>query len=204
MTLAQEAVDDKTNEISACGDLSENLIVRGRAVTADALLTQRKIAEQIIAEGGDYVMVVKENQPQLLRDIQLLFREGGKNTDTAEQTDSGHGRIGHRLVTTSTELRDYCNWPGLVQVFEVKRRVVIKKSGEERHETVCVVSGLPSEKAGAADLLRILRGHWNIENKSHRMRDVTFDEDRSQVRCGSTPRVMAALRNTAIGGTSGH
>jgi len=61
------------------------------------------------------------------------------------------------------------------------------------------VTSLTSERATPGRVLDLVRGHWGIENKSHWVRDVTFDEDRSQVRCGSIPQVMAALRNTAIG-----
>ena len=55
------------------------------------------------------------------------------------------------------------------------------------------------ERASPERLLALVRGQWQIENQSHWVRDVTFDEDRSQVRCGSIPQVMTALRNTAIG-----
>jgi hypothetical protein len=61
------------------------------------------------------------------------------------------------------------------------------------------VTSLTPERADAARLLAVVRGHWSIENRSHWVRDVTFDEDRSQVRCGNIPQVMAALRNTVIG-----
>ena len=61
------------------------------------------------------------------------------------------------------------------------------------------VSSLVPERSTPAQLLAFVRGQWQIENRSHWVRDVTFDEDRSQVRCGSIPQVMAALRNTAIG-----
>ena len=61
------------------------------------------------------------------------------------------------------------------------------------------VTSLRSERATPGRVLELVRGHWQIENKSHWVRDVTFDEDRSQVRCGNLPQVMAALRNTTIG-----
>jgi hypothetical protein len=61
------------------------------------------------------------------------------------------------------------------------------------------VTSLAPDRAGPADLLRLWRGHWHIENKLHWVRDVTVDEDRSGVHAGHAPQVMAALRNAAIG-----
>jgi hypothetical protein len=74
-----------------------------------------------------------------------------------------------------------------------------QKTGEERVEVVYGVTSLRPERVTPGQLLAFVRGHWHIENKSHWVRDVTFDEDRSQVRCGNIPHVMAALRNTTIG-----
>jgi len=81
----------------------------------------------------------------------------------------------------------------------VERHVLCPKTGEVREEVVAGVTSLAPERAAAAQLLALVRGHWQIENRSHWVRAVTFDEDRSQVRCGSIPQVMAALRNTVIG-----
>lgn len=79
------------------------------------------------------------------------------------------------------------------------RRTTIKKTGNVREETVYGVTSLTPEQADAGLLLELVRCHWHIENRSFWVRDVTFDEDRSQVRCGNIPQVMAALRNTVIG-----
>jgi hypothetical protein len=84
-------------------------------------------------------------------------------------------------------------------VFRVVRRVVTKRTGEVRWETVYGVTSLRPTQITAAQLLRVLRQHWHIENCSHWVRDVTFGEDASQVRSGSIPQVMAAVRNTVIG-----
>ena len=75
----------------------------------------------------------------------------------------------------------------------------MKKTGAVREEVVMGVTSLAPERADATRLLALGRGHWQIETKSHWVRDVTFDEDRSQVRCGHIPQVMAGLRNTVIG-----
>lgn len=202
LTLWQQAVADKTNEIPVLEDVLHGLVVEGRVITVDALLTQRAIAQRIVQGGGDYVMIVKGNQPQVQQDIQLVFQEAHALAETmaaTETVDSGHGRIEQRHLTASTALAGYSDWPGLGQVFQIERSVTLKKSGKERHEVVHGVTSLGPDRAGPERLLRVVRGHWQIENKVHWVRDVTFDEDRSQVRCGSIPQVMAAFRNTAMG-----
>jgi hypothetical protein len=84
-------------------------------------------------------------------------------------------------------------------VFRLVRRVVTKKTGVVREETVYGVTSLTPTRGTAAQVLHAGRLHWHIENRSHWVRDVTFGEDASQVRTGSIPQVMAALRNTVIG-----
>jgi predicted transposase YbfD/YdcC len=201
LTLAQQAVDAKTNEITQVETVLRQIVLQDRVVTMDALLTQRSVAQTIVDEGGDYVMTVKANQPQLRADIELVFTlpPAGDRQETARTVDIGHGRIEQRNITTSEALVGYSDWPGLAQVFEVGRHVLIQKTGQERAEVVYGVTSLPPERATPERLLELVRGHWQIENKSHWVRDVTFDEDRSQVRCGNIPQVMAALRNTTIG-----
>ena len=201
VTLAQHAVDDKTNEITAVETILEQLVLEGRIVTMDALLTQRHVAQTIVDKGGDYVMIVKENQPQLRADIELVFTlpPVGDYQATTRTVDVGHGRIEQRKLTTSEALVGYSDWPGLAQVFELGRHVMFPKTGQERVEVVYGVTSLRPEQAPPERLLALVRGQWQIENKSHWGRDVTFDEDRSQVRCGNIPQVMAALRNTTIG-----
>lgn len=202
LTLAQHAVDDKTSEMFAIEDLLDILMLTGRVVTVDALHTQRFTAQTILDWDADYVMIVKDNHPEMLADIQLLFRESDVVAETLTRTetvDAGHGRIERRQLVASTALADYLSWPGLQQVFRVERTVTIKKTGQQHHEVVYGITSLAPDKADAARLLRLVRQHWRIENKSHWVRDVTFDEDRSQVRRGTIPQMMAALRNVAIG-----
>lgn len=201
LTLAQQAVDDKTNEITQVETVLRQLVLKDRVITMDALLTQRHVAQAIVDGGGDYVMIVKDNQPKLRDDIELVFTlpPAGDRQETARTVDIGHGRIEQRNLTTSEALVGYSDWPGLAQVFELGRHVITQKTQKERVEVVYGVTSLEAERGTPERLLDLSRGHWHIENKSHWVRDVTFDEDRSQVRCGNIPQVMAALRNTAIG-----
>lgn len=206
LTLAQCSVDfkdgDKTNEIGAMPELLQNLVLEGKIITADAMHTQRKTCQTIVDGGGDYVMIVKDNQHKLLDDATTTFH--GPFSPMLEKSydstvDAGHGRIEKRCVTACGELPHYMDWPGLKQVFMVERSTTIKKTGKYYAETVYGITSFTPEQAEASRLSGLVRGHWCIENKSHWVRDVTFDEDRSQVRSGNIPQVMAALRNTAIG-----
>jgi predicted transposase YbfD/YdcC len=201
LTLTQQAVAAKTNEITEIETVLSQIVLTGRVVTMDALLTQRQVAQTLVDAGGDYVMIVKDNQPQLKADIALVFTmpPAGDRQESVRTVDVGHGRIETRNLTTSQALVGYSDWPGLAQVFEVGRYVITKKTGKEQSEVVYGVTSLSPERATPGRVLELVRGHWAIENKSHWVRDVTFDEDRSQVRCGNIPQVMAALRNIAIG-----
>jgi hypothetical protein len=167
----------------------------------DALLTPRHIAQTIVDKGGDDGMIVKENQPQLRADIALVFTlpPVGDRQAPARTVDLGHGRLEQRNLTTRAALVGYSDWPGLAQVFELGRHVMFPKTGKERVAVVYGVTSRRPERATPERLLALVRGQWQIENQSHWVRDVTFDEDRSQVRCGNIPQVMAALRNTTIG-----
>ena len=202
VTLGQQAVDAKTNEIPQAEELLTALVVAGRVFTMDALLTQKDFAQQIVDGGGDYVMIVKGNQPQLQEEIATVFALGPAPAEQRQQAHTvevGHGRIEQRALTSRDVLAGYSTWPGLAQVFQVARETTDKKSGKARAETVYGVTSLRMEQSSATCLLELVRGQWTIENRSHWVRDVTFDEDRSQVRTGNVPQVMAALRNTAIG-----
>lgn len=203
LTLGQLAVDDESNEIGAAPDLLADLILEGRIFTMDAQLTQRQIAQTIIDHQGDYVMIVKDNQPTLRADIELLFADPDAAAffieDRHVMTNKGHGRLEVRILQSSSALNDYLDWPGVQQVFRLDRKRIILKSGEVQTETVYGITSLSAQRAGAASLQRLVRGHWSIENRSHWVRDVTFGEDHSQVRNGQLPQVMAALRNCVIG-----
>jgi predicted transposase YbfD/YdcC len=104
-----------------------------------------------------------------------------------------------RRFTTSQALAEDRAWPGLAQGFALERSVITLKTGGVRSETVYGVTSLASQRAAPSRVRALVRGHWQIENQSPGVRDVTCDADRSQVRCGNIPQVMAALRNTTMG-----
>ena len=202
LTLAQCSVDKGTNEIGTIDEILKNLVLEGRIVSVDAMHTQRETSQTIVDGGGDYVMPVKDNQQRLLDDVKTVF-EGScshlLSKSSANTLDVGHGRIEERSLTSSDALIGYSDWPGLHQVFKVERKFIYKRTGEVHQETVYGITSLTSQEADPDRLLSLIRGHWHIENRTHWVRDVTFDEDRSQVRKGNTPEVMSALRNTVIG-----
>lgn len=114
------------------------------------------------------------------------------------EKSKGHGRIEKRTIETSTALNEYTSFPYVAQVFRIKRITTDLQGDNKREEIAYGITSLPESEADPKRLLALNQGHWGIENKVHWVRDVTFDEDRSQVRVGQGPRVMASLRNVAI------
>jgi hypothetical protein len=146
----------------------------------------------VVAGAGDEVMIGKGNHPQLPHEIRLVFHESPALAETmpaCDTVDHGHGRRAARRLTASPALMAYSNWPGLAQVFHIARRVTVKQSEAQSAAVVYGVTNLSPERARPARLLRLVRQHWQIANQAPWVRDVTFDEDRSQVRCGSIPQV---------------
>jgi predicted transposase YbfD/YdcC len=148
-------------------------------------------------------MVVKDNHPTLHKKLHAFFTGSclfGAEFECATQQNMEHGRLETRSLLTSSDLpAGYTGFPGVRQAFCLTRKRVSKKTGEINQETVYGMTDLSSTQVTPSELLTIVRGHWHIENKSHHVRDVTYDEDRSRVRCGNIPQVMACLRNVCIG-----
>jgi predicted transposase YbfD/YdcC len=90
------------------------------------------------------------------------------------------------------------DFPGVYQAFRIDRDTTDLHGNPLRNETVYGISSLTTYQANPADIAALVRGHWEVENRAHYVRDVTYDEDRSQVRTGSAPQVLATMRNTAI------
>jgi predicted transposase YbfD/YdcC len=112
--------------------------------------------------------------------------------------DKGHGRLEIRHIWTSTELNDYLDFPQVRQAFCIRREVTSLKTHKKTEEIVYGITSLSPEKAAPPRLLHLNRGHWGIENRLHYVRDVTFDEDRCQIRTRNAPQIMASLRNFVI------
>jgi predicted transposase YbfD/YdcC len=189
------------DEIGAVETLLANLVLCGKVVTLDALHTQEKTARLIGERGGQYVMTVKGNQPGLLERVEALFApEWAREQDRSfvEETGKGHGRLESRWLVAVSVSPETLGWPGVAQAFVVGRRVWKRKQKTWHREVVYGVTSLRRDQAGATDLLRLVRGHWTIENRSHWVRDVTFGEDASLARTGKIPQVLALLRTAVL------
>ncbi|MFK0297575.1 ISAs1 family transposase, partial [Streptomyces sp. NPDC090442] len=195
IVLGQVDVDGKTNEITRFRPLLDGLDLAGKVVTADALHTQRAHARYLVEDkDADYVLTVKQNQPILFAQLNALpwANVPGRSFTRTK----GHGRREHRAVLAVT-VPAGLHFPYAAQAFRI-RRTTRHLDGRPKHtETVYGITSLQSHQAGPTQIGTYLRGHWTIENRLHWVRDVTFDEDRSQVRTGNGPRAMATLRNLA-------
>lgn len=191
-------VDGKTNEITRFAPLLDQISdLRDTVITADALHCQREHVTYLAQRGAHWILTVKGNQPHL--HAQLTTLPWRAVPDAARDTDRGHGRREIRsckILTISTGI----DFPHAVQAIRIRRRRRrLDQPKRFTTETVYAITDLRVHQAKPAQLAGWIRGHWSIENKVHWVRDVTYDEDRSQIRTGTGPEVMAALRNAAIG-----
>jgi predicted transposase YbfD/YdcC len=149
------------------------------------------------------VLIVKDNHKTLHHKIARFFASPTlfePELRRARSSEVSHGRIEvRRLVVSADVPLGYLSFPHVAQVFCLCRTREHKKSGKREAETIYGITSLSKERASPQRLLSLVRGQWHIENKSHYVRDVTFEEDRSQVRKGSIPQVLAAIRNSCIG-----
>lgn len=196
-TLLQVRVSEKTNEIPVAQALLPCLALPGRVYTADALHTQRAFTQTVVDLRGYYLLSVKENQPTLYTDLQTYFNDPEACYEQVQTIDRHKGRLEVRQIRVTTSMNAYLDcWPGLAQVAQLKRSVTT--ASKLREEVVYLITNLPPLQASPHRLLRLIRGHWRIENGLHYVRDVTFQEDRSHIRTGHAPQILAALRNLVI------
>jgi predicted transposase YbfD/YdcC len=201
VVLGQVAVSDATNELGGLNPLLEQVLVAGETLTFDALFTQISVAEAVVARGGDYLMVIKGNQPTLLRACAEATADHPKRPRRpfghARSVRLAHGRLEHRTLLAVRAPPDL-GFPFARQILRLERRVVSKRTGEVlSEETVYGVTSLTAEQANASQLLKLWRTHWQIESL-HWLRDAVFREDQSTTRTGHAPEALAAFRNLAI------
>jgi predicted transposase YbfD/YdcC len=202
IVLGQRQVDDKSNEITAAKPLLEPLDLDGALVSADAIHTQRDLADWLLSvKLAHYLFIVKANQPTLYEAVQQAL--SGPDTDFADrmstQTNRGHGRIETRTIRTASvaDLTIGIDFPHAAQIFRIRRDRAGLDGVRTSKEIVYGITSKPDNEAGPADIAAFARGHWIIENGLHWVRDVTWGEDQSQVRTLNAPRAMASLRNFA-------
>lgn len=186
----------RTNEIRMAIPVLETCDINGKDITADALLTQRSLAEYIVDKGAHYHFIAKGNQAALEEDIALLFAQR-KKADFIDK-DFGHGRIETRSIWCSSELNDYLDFPHVGQVFLIEREVIQKKTGKATVEIALGLTSRTQEDASPERLLHINRAHWKIE-AMHYIIDYNYDEDHCRIRTGNGPECMTRLRRFAIG-----
>ena len=189
--LGQVAVDEKSNEIPAVRELLKAFAdLAGVVLTIDALHTQHDTAQVILDRGADYVMTVKGNMPTLHKQLKKLPWAG---IPSVSSVSTGHGRRARRTIKVALAPA-WIGFEGAAQVAQLRRTVV--KKGKKTVEVVYLITS--DRSASPETLAAWVRGHWHIENKLHWVRDVTYQEDKSLVRTGNAPRVMASLRSLAI------
>jgi predicted transposase YbfD/YdcC len=205
--MMQVEVQGHENELPAAARMIQCIDLRSKIITGDAQFAQRELSAQVVLAGGDYVWVVKDNQPQLRADIAALFGPEActpgfsptpKDFDTAQSFGKGHGRLERRTLTSSCMLKEYLDWPYAEQVFRIERRFIRMTDGRVEEETTYGVTSLTHTKAGAKQLLGIVRAHWGIENQLHYRRDETLREDRCRI-TGQGAHVMAIINNLVLG-----
>ena len=192
---AQAEVGKKTNEVPAAAVVLGQIDLAGKVVTADALHTVKATANCIHDRGGEFVLPVKENRRALFDALDALPWRDVPVAHTA--TDKGHGRITTRTIQV-LPAPENLPFPHVSQVFLIERYVTGLRGQPISAVAALGVASPEPEQAGPGDLARYVRQQWSIESL-HWLRDTLYQEDNSTVRTRSGPRIMAALRNLAIG-----
>ncbi len=200
--LAQRAVATKRHESSAVAPLLAGRDLTGIVITMDAGLTQRKLATQILEQNGQYLMVVKRNQRQLSDELATFFQTPPLPCEEPWQEmqtlSKGHGWLETRHLSCTADLDEYLTWPGVRQVLRRECERIMVKTGVVSRSVTYGMTSLARHEVTVAQMEGLWRGHWTIENRVHYVRDVTFGEDAGQAWTGSTPQVLAALRNVVL------
>jgi predicted transposase YbfD/YdcC len=197
--LGQVQVEAKSSEVAAFSLLLDELDLTDVLITADAVHTNRNHADYLHERGGHYLFTAKLNQPTLLRRLRALpWKQIGV---AGRERGRGHGRVETRSISVVSlqPCPDLAGefFPHAAQAIKVVRRRRALGSKKWTTVTVYAITSLTARQADPVLLARWLRGHWAIE-ALHWVRDVSFDEDRSQVRTSNGPQIMAALRNLVI------
>ena len=173
--------------------LLDRINLDGKVVTADALHTVRDHARYLTSRDADYVFIVKKNQHRLYN---LLDEMDWQNAPIHTTVDVGHGRRERRTIQV-LPAPDNVEFPHAAQVFLLERYITDQVSGTTSAVAELGITSL-THHTDPPQLAALVRGHWQIENRLHWVRDVTYNEDHSRVRTGAAPRVMASLRNLTI------
>lgn len=200
LPVAGSDEEKQTNEIKTAIPLLDVIDIRGKTITADALLTQRELARYLVEDrGAHYHFTVKGNQKLLLEAVSFHFDNLEREPDYSMLDCPEHGRIERRNIWVTTKLNDYLDFPHVGQAFKVERITIHKKSGKQSREFAYGITSKAPEQADAEHVLRDNREHWSIENSCHYIIDWNYDEDRSRIRKGHGPENITRLRRFAVG-----
>jgi predicted transposase YbfD/YdcC len=204
LVLTQQAVDDKSNEITAIPELLAVLDVKKTIITIDAMGCQKEIAAQIKERGADYVLALKENQPTLYEEVHALFAKGletdfrGMRHQECQTKDDSHGRketrTYHLLRPSKAWLARHPEWKGL----RTLGMVCCERQVGDAVPTGAVRFFITSLALKVATFARAVRGHWAIENKLHWILDVSYREDENRSRKDHTPENLAWIRRMTV------
>lgn len=197
LCLGQEIVDKKENEIIAIPRLLEILAIKGCTVTIDAMGCQKTIAEAIIDQGADYILMVKDNQKELKNQIEKIFKLQSPNKQN-ETTDAGHGRVETRVCEALDDLTfmdDKQAWPMLKSIVRVKSTRHIKRTKVTSQEIRYYITSLDPEPSR---LNKAIRSHWSIENNLHWILDVAFNEDSARRKKDNSPANFNIIYKIAL------
>jgi predicted transposase YbfD/YdcC len=202
LVLGQRKVDDKSNEITAIPELLKVLDLQGCIVTIDAMGTQKAIAAQIVAQGGDYVLALKGNQGNLFEDVEQLFdwatsqSFSGIEHDFHETLETGHGRIEKRRCWSLGQVEGLIDGEKWAQLTSIARVEAMREcNGQTSREVRYYISSLAPD---AQRLAEAIRTHWSVENPLHWVLDVAFREDDCRIRTGHAPENFTLLRHLAV------
>jgi predicted transposase YbfD/YdcC len=208
IVLQQIEVGAKSNEISVAPQLVQGLNLKNKVVCGDAMHTQRSLSVDILAQGGEYLWFLKDNQPTALADVEQFFHPPQKSAGfplteipctVAHTTDKGHGRLEQRTLTLKADDEMFLDWPGVRQVFRLERQVLNLRTGITSAEVVHGITSCNPNTASAEQLLTWTRHYWGIENGLHYRRDVTLREDATRISQPALARSIAVINNFIVG-----
>jgi predicted transposase YbfD/YdcC len=201
LVLAQDRIDEGTNEITVIPDLLRLLDLEGTVITIDAIGCQTEIAEGIVEQGADYVLALKTNQGKLFEDAVVAFEPTvpAIPIDYHRTVSKGHGRIETRecWALSDPDVLSYINaykpWSGLQSLVKVTSTRL--EHGQSSQATRYFISSLPPD---AIQLLTAVRAHWQIENRVHWVLDIAFRQDANRSRKDHAPQNLAILHHIAL------
>ena len=198
LTLGQETVNEKSNEITAIPTLIDLLDLKNAVITIDAMGCQKKIAEKIIEKQGHYILQVKDNQKELKSQIENIFINQIVSNESITR-DSGHGRMEKRtcrVIDNLTFLDSKEDWVGIKTIVQIESEVYQKKTEKKSESTRYYISSL---EANSKQMMDDIRSHWAIENNLHWNLDVIFKEDFALKRKGNSSQNFNMITKLALG-----